>query len=396
MKNENLVPKVRFKGFSDPWEQRKLQQIANVFDGTHQTPQYVPSGVPFLSVENIRTLETDKYISEGAFQENFKVVPQKGDIFMTRIGDIGTANIVKSNDDLAYYVSLALIKPERIKSQYLAYFLSSPSGQSQLWKRTLHVAFPKKINKNEIGKIDISFPDSGEQEKIGISITKLSDLIAANEDKLEQLKMLKKLLMQKIFSQEWRFKGFTDPWEQRKLVDLTNVKDGTHDSPKYQSSGIPLVTSKNLTPEGLTLNKALLISNADYDRINQRSKVDAGDIIFGMIGTIGNPVLVTHANFGIKNVALIKNSKKINNLFLLELLKSSVFSRYVFRENAGGTQKFLSLNIIRKFQFRLPNIHEQKHIGNSLMLLNNLIAANEDKLQQLKELKKYLMQNMFV
>ncbi|MCT3285412.1 restriction endonuclease subunit S [Lactiplantibacillus pentosus] len=202
--------------------------------------------------------------------------------------------------------------------------------------------------------------------------------------------------MQKIFSQEWRFKGFTDPWEQRKLVDLTNVKDGTHDSPKYQSSGIPLVTSKNLTPEGLTLNKALLISNADYDRINQRSKVDAGDIIFGMIGTIGNPVLVTHANFGIKNVALIKNSKKINNLFLLELLKSSVFSRYVFRENAGGTQKFLSLNIIRKFQFRLPNIHEQKHIGNSLMLLNNLIAANEDKLQQLKELKKYLMQNMFV
>ena len=137
----------RYKGFTDPWEQRKLQQIAKVFDGTHQTPEYVSNGVPFVSVENIKTLKTNKYISNNAFQNNFKIFPQKGDIFMTRIGNIGSVNIVENNKDLAYYVSLALIRPEHIRTQYLAQYISSQNGQRQLWRRTLHVAFPKKINK---------------------------------------------------------------------------------------------------------------------------------------------------------------------------------------------------------------------------------------------------------
>ncbi|WPB52888.1 restriction endonuclease subunit S [Lactiplantibacillus plantarum] len=189
----------RFKGFTDPWEQRKLQQIAKVFDGTHQTPEYVSNGVPFVSVENIKTLKTNKYISNNAFQNNFKIFPQKGDIFMTRIGNIGSVNIVENNKDLAYYVSLALIRPEHIRTQYLAQYISSQNGQRQLWRRTLHVAFPKKINKNEISKINIFYPDNVEQEKIGSLIIKLDHLIAANEDKLNQLKRLKKYLMQNLF-----------------------------------------------------------------------------------------------------------------------------------------------------------------------------------------------------
>lgn len=189
----------RFKGFTDPWEQRKLQQIAKVFDGTHQTPEYVSNGVPFVSVENIKTLKTNKYISNNAFQNNFKIFPQKGDIFMTRIGNIGSVNIVENNKDLAYYVSLALIRPEHIRTQYLAQYISSQNGQRQLWRRTLHVAFPKKINKNEISKINIFYPDNVEQEKIGSLIIKSDHLIAANEDKLNQLKELKKYLMQNMF-----------------------------------------------------------------------------------------------------------------------------------------------------------------------------------------------------
>lgn len=177
------------------WEQRKLQQIAKVFDGTHQTPEYVSNGVPFVSVENIKTLKTDKYISNNAFQNNFKIFPQKGDIFMTRIGTIGSVNIVENNKDLAYYVSLALIRPEHIRTQYLAQYILSQNGQRQLWRRTLHVAFPKKINKNEISKINIFYPDNVEQEKIGSLIIKLDHLIAANEQDLELvIKIVKNFL----------------------------------------------------------------------------------------------------------------------------------------------------------------------------------------------------------
>lgn len=158
-----------------------------MFDGTHQTPEYVSNGVPFVSVENIKTLKTNKYISNNAFQNNFKIFPQKGDIFMTRIGNIGSVNIVENNKDLAYYVSLALIRPEHIRTQYLAQYISSQNGQRQLWRRTLHVAFPKKINKNEISKINIFYPDNVEQEKIGSLIIKLDHLIAANEYNLKNV-----------------------------------------------------------------------------------------------------------------------------------------------------------------------------------------------------------------
>lgn len=121
----------------------------------------------FLSVENIKTLKSNKYISEEDFKEDFKITPQKGDIFMTRIGDIGTSNIVLDNMPKAYYVSLALLKPKNINSFFLNESLSSFNVKKELWKRTLHIAFPKKINKIEIEKVYLQYPNVDEQIKIG-------------------------------------------------------------------------------------------------------------------------------------------------------------------------------------------------------------------------------------
>ncbi|MCS5465120.1 restriction endonuclease subunit S [Enterococcus lactis] len=162
---------------------------------------------------------------------------------------------------------------------------------------------------------------------------------------------------------EIRFPGFTEDWEERKLGDESDVRDGTHDSPKYYDKGYPLVTSKNLKDFGLDLSNVSFISDEDFEVINKRSKVDIGDILFGMIGTIGNPVLVDRADFAIKNVALIKEQKKILNSFLIQILKSPVFDKYIKNENAGGTQKFLSLSKVRDFNFLCPNIDEQNCIS---------------------------------
>ena len=106
-----------------------------------------------------------------------------------------------------------------------------------------------------------------------------------------------------------------------------------------------------------------LISDADFEAINKRSKVDNGDILFGMIGTIGNPVIVDRSDFAIKNVALIKEGGDIPNRFLIQLLKSSVFEKYIRNENAGNTQKFLGLSKIREFTFFTPTIEEQSRIA---------------------------------
>ncbi|MCG0747682.1 restriction endonuclease subunit S [Lactiplantibacillus plantarum] len=192
-----------------------------------------------------------------------------------------------------------------------------------------------------------------------------------------------------------RFKGFTDPWEQRKLGELNDVRDGTHDSPKYVVNGHPFVTSKNLSDQGLDLSDVSYISDEDFAAFNKRSKVDVGDILFGMIGTIGHPVLVESDSFAIKNVALIKGGGKISNCYLLQLLKSPVFDRYVKLENAGGTQKFLGLNLVRDFVLRVPNDDEQRKIGTFFAYLDNLIAVNQRKLAKLKELKQGYLQKLF-
>ncbi|WP_430604808.1 restriction endonuclease subunit S [Enterococcus sp. DIV0125] len=192
-----------------------------------------------------------------------------------------------------------------------------------------------------------------------------------------------------------RFDGFFDAWELRKLEEESDVRDGTHDSPKYFNDGYPLVTSKNLKDFGLDLSDVSLISDKDFKAINKRSKVDIGDILLGMIGTIGNPVQIDRADFAIKNVALIKEQKKILNSFLIQVLKSPVFNRYIRNENAGGTQKFLSLSKVRGFEFLCPNIEEQIRIGNFFKQIDNAITLHQCKIDALKRMKKGFLQQMF-
>ena len=198
-KNGAKVPELRFAGFADDWELRKLNEVSDIYDGTHQTPKYQDDGVMFLSVENIKTLTSNKFISREAFEDEFKIRPQRGDVLMTRIGDIGTANVVETDEDLAYYVSLALFKSEELNPYFLQASIYAPFVQDQIWKRTLHIAFPKKINKNEIGQVPINVPTLAEQTKIGSFFKQLDNTITLHQRKLDLLKEQKKGFLQKMF-----------------------------------------------------------------------------------------------------------------------------------------------------------------------------------------------------
>ena len=192
-----------------------------------------------------------------------------------------------------------------------------------------------------------------------------------------------------------RFRGFTEDWEQRKLGDVADVRDGTHDSPKFYNDGFPLVTSKNLKDGSIDFSDCSFISKQDFDEINKRSKVDSGDILFGMIGTIGNPAIVEHTGFAIKNVALIKEGIIVNNRFIYHLLSSKVFDNYIARENAGGTQKFIALNQIRNFIFLAPTLEEQNKIIELLDYISQTITLHQCKLKKLNLAKKSLLQKLF-
>lgn len=146
----------------------KLNEIAKIYDGTHQTPKYTDSGIDFISVENIKDIyNSKKYISVEDYNK-YKIKPKLNDIFMTRIGTIGKCTVFNKQKDLAYYVSLALIRPNNdiVDSYYLKYLIESIIGIKELRKRTLVNAVPIKINKDDIGKLVLPIPPLEEQKRI--------------------------------------------------------------------------------------------------------------------------------------------------------------------------------------------------------------------------------------
>lgn len=198
--NNSVIPEIRFKGFTNDWEQRKLKELCNIYDGTHQTPNYKDSGIMFLSVENIKNLKSNKYISYDDFKRNFKVYPEKNDILMTRIGDIGTTNIVKENSLKAYYVSLALLKCKSINPYYLNFAMNSNFVQNGLKLRSLLTAIPMKINKDQIGETDIIYPvDFKEQSKIGKVFDNIDNLITLHQCKYDKLNKIRQSLLNDMF-----------------------------------------------------------------------------------------------------------------------------------------------------------------------------------------------------
>lgn len=163
---------------------------------------------------------------------------------------------------------------------------------------------------------------------------------------------------------------------------ITDVRDGTHDSPKYLLSGFPFITSKNVKDGNIDFSDIQYISEQDYININKRSKVDKNDILMGMIGTIGNIALIReNPCFAIKNVALIKDTGDIYYLYLYHYLQSPIVASLLLGNMDGGTQKFIALNKIRELSIQFPNKAEQMIIGNCLDKISNLITLHQRRFQ---------------
>lgn len=157
-----------------------LNTVCNVYDGTHKTPKYTDSGIKFASVENIADpYATEKYISISDY-EKYKIKPQRNDLLMTRIGSIGVCTVLESDEPLAYYVSLALLRPNNneLNSRYLKYAIESLHCRKELRKRTLVNAVPIKINMGDIGKITLPVPPLPVQREIVRILDNFAELTA--------------------------------------------------------------------------------------------------------------------------------------------------------------------------------------------------------------------------
>lgn len=189
-------------------------------------------------------------------------------------------------------------------------------------------------------------------------------------------------------------------WQLVKMKEVFDVRDGTHDSPKYQESGYPLVTSKNLKNGEIDLGNVKFISESDYLNINKRSKVDVDDVLFGMIGTIGNPTIIKEEPlFAIKNVALFKSNENQSSKFLKYYLESTAVVDKMKSEAKGTTQQFVGLGYLREFPYFKVPIQEQQQIvtilDEAFDAINQAKANIEKNIANAKELFQSKLNEIF-
>ena len=221
--------------------------------------------------------------------------------------------------------------------------------------------FPTDMQKSILqyaiqGKLVEQRPEEGTAEEL------YQQIQAEKEKLIKEGKIKKEKPLGEITDEEIPFE-IPESWKWVYLSDVIDVRDGTHDSPNYYPEGIPLVTSKNISGGGLDFDNIKYISREDAEKINARSNVDTGDILFAMIGSIGNPVIVNKdREFCVKNVALFKN-------FAKEKICIEYLYWYLFKEQftlkkiaTGGVQSFISLKTFRTYPFALPPLEEQKRI----------------------------------
>ena len=390
-----------------------------IYDGTHQTPNYIDDGIKFVSVENINNLDkTNKYISREDYEKDFKIKPEINDILMTRIGDIGTPAIINTNERYAYYVSLALLKSNYaiLAPKFLIQRISSEQFQHELWKRTLHVAFPKKINKNEIGECNVYIPHLPEQEKIASFLTLIDKKIGKQKELVELLKKYKRGLLSQIFSQKLRFKdenwnNYPD-WEEK---TLNNIFDTVTD---FVAAGSFADLRKNVQynekPDFAQLVRTIDLKNnfknKDFVFISEsaynylwRVNLNEDALILPNIGAnIGEVYYIYSFKLPYKNnvlgpnAILLKSSN--NNLYYLysRCLTDNFRKQLFLQVGASGQPKFNKTDL-KKIKIKISiNIDEQNKISEFLSKFDEKILQEERILDKLQNYKKGLLQQMFI
>jgi type I restriction enzyme S subunit len=286
-----------------------------------------------------------------------------------------------------------------IYNQYLFYFLLTDEFNGQMEKLQKGASYPA-VTDAEVKSIFLRFPSSLPEQQRIVSILDqtFTALTKAKENAQRNLQNAKDLFesyLQGVFEK----KG--EGWEEKTLSEICEVKDGTHDSPKYIKEGIPFVTQKNIRKEGLSFDDTKYITESDHTKFYKRSNVAFGDILISMIGANRGMAAIVNDErvFSIKNVGLIKQSKNINKYFLLYYLKSTIALKYVLYMSNGGAQEFVGLTALRSFPIPIPSLAEQQTIVTKLDTLSietkRFEAIYQQKLINLEELKKSVLQKAF-
>lgn len=403
MQDNEKKPALRFKGFTDPWEQRKISELAEKTYGggtpTTSNEAFWNGNIPWIQSSDIvdgklMGVEPRKYITQtGLNSSATQLVPKDSIAIITRVGVGKLAYMPFSYSTSQDFLSLSKLNTEPFFTVYACY----KKLQSEL--NTVQGTSIKGITKDELLAKTISVPVYSEQKQIGSFFTQLDTLITLHQRKYEKLVNIKKSMLDKMFPKngasvpEIRFKGFTDPWEQRKLGDIT-VELSEYAT---QELGLPLLTSSR---SGLMYQDEYRDSRTTKSTETLFSVVPVGTCTYRHMSDDD----VFHMNINTLEKGLVSReypvfeASKGNNLeFLVQHINSSEeFKAFCAEQKKGGTRTRLYYNTLCQFTVRVPALKEQAQISQCLKKLDTLITLHQRKLEKLQNIKKSCLEKMFV
>ena len=386
------VPELRFKGFTDEWEERKLKDIAQFNPKT-----VLPDEFEYVDLESVVGTEMISHRTESKDQAPSRAqrLAQKGDVFYQTVRPYQMNNYLYDlpYDNYVFSTGYAQMRPN-IDSYFLLNSVQNKQFVQHVLDRSTGTSYPA-INSSDLSNIEIHVPSKlSEQQKIGAFFQSIDDTIALHQRKLDLLKEQKKGYLQKMFPKngakvpELRFAGFADDWEQRKLGEVATFLNGRAykqdellDSGKY----------KVLRVGNFYTNDSWYYSNME---LGDKYYVDKGDLVYTWSATFGPHIWSGEKVIYHYHIWKVELSKFLDRNFTLQLLEADK-ARLLSSTN-GSTMIHVTKGDMESKIVSIPNIDEQKQIGSFFKQLDNTITLHQRKLDLLKEQKKGFLQNMFV
>ncbi|ESK78251.1 type I restriction endonuclease subunit S, partial [Lactococcus lactis subsp. lactis bv. diacetylactis str. LD61] len=399
------VPELRFPGFTDDWEERKLGSLTTVVRGASPRPIQDPkwfdkeSDIGWLRIadvteQNGRIYHLEQHISKLG-QEKTRVLTEPH-LLLSIAATVGkpVVNYVKTGVHDGFLIFLNPTFEREFMFQWLEMFRPK-------WQKYGQPGSQVNLNSELVRNQEIVLPNYKEQQKIGSFFKQLDNTITLHQRKLDLLKEQKKGYLQKMFPKngakvpELRFAGFADDWEERKLSSMTNYKNGKSHEDKQSTSGkLELINLNSISISGGLKHSGKFIDEADDtlqkdDLVMILSDVGHGDLL-------GRVALIPEDDRFVLNqrVALLRPNTTADPQFLFSYINAHQY--YFKAQGAGMSQLNISKGSVENFISFVPIIEEQKKIGSFFKQLDETIALHQRKLDLLKEQKKGFLQKMFV
>ncbi|KMY80787.1 hypothetical protein WZ78_09115 [Leuconostoc mesenteroides subsp. dextranicum] len=371
------------------WEQRKLGEYVNFLNGRayKQTELLDKGKYRVLRVGNFNTNDRWYYSDLELDQHKYA---NNGDLLYLWATNFGPEIWNEEKVIYHYHIWKLELLNNNLNKQYLYTWLMT---DKESIKQNTNGTTMVHVTKRNMEQRDFQFPSIGEQQKIGSIFKQFDNLITQNEHKTHLLKQLKQAYLQKIYSQELRFAGFIDDWEEHKLGELTNSFSGGTPSAgnaSYYNGGIPFIRSGEINSD-----KTELFLTESGLKNSSAKMVSVGDILYALYGATSGEVGISKINGAINQAILaIKPRGDYSSHFImqwLKLQKQNIIDKYL-----QGGQGNLSGSIVKDLILSVPNFEEQQKVGSFFQQLDNLITLNQQKLNLLKKQKQAFLQKMFI